>query len=579
MKDTLWYSGFDEKQLEQIKWRFEKLLGKKIDFEYVEDKSLVGGFTAHIDGIAYDMSFKKRLDTMRMSLSREKDLQNVENNIQSILSNRVQNLGFSSDVYEYGNIVSAGDGVIQVKGLGSVKYGEMLTIAGGAEAIALEISEESVGAAVLQGEVCIGGQVNRTGRVLDVPVGEGVLGRVLSPIGEPIDGGPVIKFSARRPIENPAPKIFERKTVGRPLQTGILSLDSMTPIGRGQRELIIGDRQTGKTTIAIDTILNQKDQEVLCVYCAVGQKASTVAEVVQTLEEKGAMQYTVVVSSPASDLPAMQYIAPYSACAIAEHFMHQGRDVLIIFDDLSKHAVAYRTMSLLLHRPPGREAYPGDVFYLHSRLLERSAQLSDENGGGSITAIPIVETMAGDISAYIPTNIISITDGQIFLESELFHAGMRPAINVGLSVSRVGRSAQSAAMRKVTGTLRLDLAQFREMSIFLQFGGEVDSSTKQMLENGARKNELLKQPKHRPYSLAEEVCLLLAAENSIFSEIEIDEVGTFFTEMLAELNKLHLDKLQQINKKKDFDDDLKKDILTSMKRIAGEYKERSMQKS
>ncbi len=575
MKDTLWYSGFDEKQLEEIKQRFEKLLNRKIDFEYVEDKNLVGGFTAHIDGIAYDMSFKNRLDAMRIGLSREKDLKNVENNIQNILANRVQSYGFGSDLYEYGNIVSAGDGVIHVKGLGNVKYGEKLLMADGAEAIALEISEDSIGAAVLEGEVFIGGQVNRTGRVLDVPVGDEVLGRVLSPTGEPVDGGPIIKFSARRPIENPAPKIFERKTVGRPLQTGILSLDSMTPIGRGQRELVIGDRQTGKTTIAVDTILNQKDQEVLCVYCAIGQKASTVAEVVQTLEENGAMPYTVVVSSPASDLPAMQYIAPYSACAIAEYFMHQGRDVLIIYDDLSKHAVAYRTMSLLLHRPPGREAYPGDVFYLHSRLLERSAQLSDENGAGSITAIPIVETMAGDISAYVPTNIISITDGQIFLESELFHAGMRPAINVGLSVSRVGRSAQSPAMRKVTGTLRLDLAQYREMSIFLQFGGEVDSSTKQMLENGARKNELLKQPKHRPYSLSEEVCLLLAAENNIFTEIPVEEVGTFFTEMLNELKKLHLDKLQQIDKKRDFDEDLRKDLLVSMKRIAGEYAERS----
>ncbi len=575
MKDTLWYSGFDEKQLAEITRRFEKLLGRKIDFEYIEDKNLIGGFTAHIDGIAYDMSFKNRLDTMRMSLGGEKDLQNVENNIQSILSSRVRNMGFGGDVYEYGNIISAGDGVIHVKGLGNVKYGEMLLIAGGAEAVALEISEDSVGAAVLEGEVFVGGQVNRTGRVLDVPVGDGVLGRVLSPTGEPIDGGPVIKFSARRPIENPAPKIFERKAVGRPLQTGILSLDSMTPIGRGQRELIIGDRQTGKTTIVVDTILNQRDQDVVCIYCAIGQKASTVAEVVQTLEENGAMQYTVVVSSPASDLPAMQYIAPYSACAMAEYFMHQGRDVLVIYDDLSKHAVAYRTMSLLLHRPPGREAYPGDVFYLHSRLLERSAQLSDQNGGGSITAIPIVETMAGDISAYIPTNIISITDGQIFLESELFHSGMRPAINVGLSVSRVGRSAQSAAMRKVTGTLRLDLAQYREMSIFLQFGGDVDLSTKQMLENGARKNELLKQPKHRPYSLSEEVCLLLAAENNIFSEIEIDEIGTFSAEMLAELKKLHQDKLQQLDKKRDFDDDLRKDLLVSMKRIAGEYLKRS----
>ena len=357
----------------------------------------------------------------------------------------------------------------------------------------------------------------------------------------------------------------------RPIQTGLLSIDSMIPIGRGQRELIIGDRQTGKTTIAVDTILNQKGQDVICIYCAIGQKASTVAGVVDTLKKNGAMDYSVVVSSPASDLPAMQYIAPYAACSIAESFMYDGYDVLVVYDDLSKHAVAYRAISLLLHRPPGREAYPGDVFYLHSRLLERSAQLSDEEGGGSLTALPIIETMAGDISAYIPTNVISITDGQIFLESELFNAGMRPAVNVGLSVSRVGRSAQRAAMKKVTGTLRLDLAQYREMSVFMQFDADVDSATKEMLENGERKNEMLKQHKHAPYSLSQEVCLLLAADNGIFGNVAVDQVGELSAFLLSELQKKASDRLSEIERKFDFDDDTKELLLNVMNRAVKKF--------
>ena len=435
----------------------------------------------------------------------------------------------------------------------------------------MEIDGDNIGAAVLYGDPEAGEQVTGSGHVLSVPVGNSLLGRIISPLGEPLDGEAPPKCVSSRPIECAAPKIMQRKNVTRPIQTGLLSIDSMIPIGRGQRELIIGDRQTGKTTIAVDTILNQKGQDVICIYCAIGQKASTVAGVVDTLKKNGAMDYSVVVSSPASDLPAMQYIAPYAACSIAESFMYDGYDVLVVYDDLSKHAVAYRAISLLLHRPPGREAYPGDVFYLHSRLLERSAQLSDEEGGGSLTALPIIETMAGDISAYIPTNVISITDGQIFLESELFNAGMRPAVNVGLSVSRVGRSAQRAAMKKVTGTLRLDLAQYREMSVFMQFDADVDSATKEMLENGERKNEMLKQHKHAPYSLSQEVCLLLAADNGIFGNVAVDQVGELSAFLLSELQKKASDRLSEIERKFDFDDDTKELLLNVMNRAVKKF--------
>ncbi len=573
MKGTLWYAGLDAAALAALQARFEAQLHTPLDLTVVEDKSLIGGFVAHIGGISYDMSFRRRLDDIRTALV-EKSPDNMAAGLTG-LPNRLKDFSFTGEVYAYGTVVSAGDGIIQVQGLSGRRYGELLRLSGGATAMALEIEEELVGAAVLSGEAEIGEQVTGSGHVLDVPVGDAVLGRVLSPTGEALDGKEAPRCSSRRPIESPAPKIMQRKAVSRPIQTGLLSIDSMIPIGRGQRELIIGDRQTGKTTIAIDTILNQKGQNVLCIYCAIGQKASTVAEVVDTLHAAGAMDYTVVVSAPASALPAMQYIAPYAACAIGEGFMHKGEDVLVVYDDLSKHAVAYRTISLLLHRPPGREAYPGDVFYLHSRLLERSAQLSDAEGGGSLTALPVIETMAGDISAYIPTNVISITDGQIFLESELFHAGMRPAINVGLSVSRVGRSAQRAAMRKVTGTLRLDLAQYREMSVFLQFGAEVDAATRAMLENGVRKNELLKQPKHAPYSLAQEVCLLLAADNGLFSQVPPEQVGALSQHLLATLASRAQDQLAQIEKKFDFDEDMKQDLLRIMTRAAKRFAAKS----
>lgn len=575
MKGTLWYTGCDMAALKKIHKRFEKKLGESIEFEYIEDCSLLGGFIAHIDGISYDMSLKHRLDEARDALldksSNGTDLQNGEPDSLIVLPKRLSRLEFRNEVYAYGTVESAGDGIVHVAGLTGRKYGELLNFSRGAVALAMEIDGDNIGAAVLYGDPEAGEQVTGSGHVLSVPVGNSLLGRIISPLGEPLDGEAPPKCVSSRPIECAAPKIMQRKNVTRPIQTGLLSIDSMIPIGRGQRELIIGDRQTGKTTIAVDTILNQKGQDVICIYCAIGQKASTVAGVVDTLKKNGAMDYSVVVSSPASDLPAMQYIAPYAACSIAESFMYDGYDVLVVYDDLSKHAVAYRAISLLLHRPPGREAYPGDVFYLHSRLLERSAQLSDEEGGGSLTALPIIETMAGDISAYIPTNVISITDGQIFLESELFNAGMRPAVNVGLSVSRVGRSAQRAAMKKVTGTLRLDLAQYREMSVFMQFDADVDSATKEMLENGERKNEMLKQHKHAPYSLSQEVCLLLAADNGIFGNVAVDQVGELSAFLLSELQKKASDRLSEIERKFDFDDDTKELLLNVMNRAVKKF--------
>ena len=369
-----------------------------------------------------------------------------------------------------------------------------------------------------------------------MPVGQSLIGRVIDPIGRPLDGEPLIA-KEYLPCERTAPTIMQRRPVDKPLETGILAIDSMIPIGRGQRELIIGDRQTGKTSIAIDTVINQKNSDVLCIYCAIGQKASNISQIIETLKNTGAMKYSVVVAATASDSPAMQYLAPYAACAVAEGFMKTGKDVLVIYDDLSKHAVAYRTMSLLLHRPPGREAYPGDVFYLHSRLLERSACLSEELGGGSITAMPIIETMGGNISAYIPTNVISITDGQIYLETELFHSGVRPAVNTGLSVSRVGRAAQSKAMQKVSGSLRIDLSQYREMAVFTRFGSDVDESTRKLLDRGRTLTELLKQPKSRPYTLFEQVALLFAYRNDIFTGVPEAELKAFAGDMLGSLSK------------------------------------------
>ena len=439
--------------------------------------------------------------------------------------------------YKRGTVLSVGDGVVRVGGLPGRLYGELLEFDGNVFGMALDLEEEGVGAVLFDSAdtVSVGDGVKGTGEVAETPVGDVLLGRVIDSIGRALDGEP-LEADEYLPVERPAPSIIDRSPVDTPLETGILAVDSMIPIGRGQRELIIGDRQTGKTSIALDTIFNQKNTGVICVYCAIGQKASNIAYVMDELKRNAAMKYSVVVAATASDSPASQYLAPYCACSVAESFMEKGRDVLVVYDDLSKHAVAYRAMSLLLHRPPGREAYPGDVFYLHSRLLERSARMSKENGGGSITALPIVETTGGNISAYIPTNVISITDGQIYLESELFHSGIRPAVNTGLSVSRVGRSAQREAMKRVAGTLRIDLSQYREMAIFARFGSDVDESTQKLLHRGECLTALLKQGRNEPLSLFEETVLLLAYLRRVFDDTAIDKIRERSKELLARLN-------------------------------------------
>lgn len=449
--------------------------------------------------------------------------------IASGLKKKIDSVKLDYTVMPAGRVVFSGDGVIKISGLRDAKYGELLDVGGNTQAIVLGLYEDEVDAIVLDAEdrVSAGMLVKATGRIVEVPVGNKLLGRVVNPLGVPIDGMGDIKGAKRRPIETAAPEISVRGKVDTPLQTGILAVDSMVPIGRGQRELIIGDRQTGKTSVAIDTIINQKGKDVLCVYVAIGQKASNVSSIFHALTEYGAMDYTVIVCSTAKDSAPLQYIAPYSGCAIAEEFMYSGKDVLIVYDDLSKHAVAYRAMSLLLKRPPGREAYPGDIFYVHSRLLERAAKLSDRLGGGSITALPIVETLAGDISAYIPTNVISITDGQIYLESELFNAGVRPAVNVGLSVSRVGSSAQTGGMKKVSGKLRLDLSQYRELAIFAQFGSDLDESTTAKLAQGKRTTETLKQDVHVTLPVEQQVVLLYMTMKELQKNVPVERISDF----------------------------------------------------
>ncbi len=475
--------------------------------------------------------------------------------LNEILKKRVEEFTPNGTVYTCGTVTKVSDGVARIDNLPGRCYGELLKFGGGIWGIALDLEENGVGAVILNSgaAVSIGDTVSGTGHPVDTVVSGEVIGRVISPIGAPLDGR-ALKGRKYAPLEKPAPGLMARKPGCRPLETGILSIDSMIPIGKGQRELIIGDRQTGKTTIAVDTILNQKGKDVICVYCAVGQKASTVSQVVMTLKNAGAMKYTVVVASTASDSPAMQYLAPYAACSIAESFMHDGRDVLVVYDDLSKHAVAYRTMSLLLHRPPGREAYPGDVFYLHSRLLERSACLSDAEGGGTMTALPIIETTGGNISAYIPTNVISITDGQIYLESELFHSGIRPAINTGLSVSRVGRAAQYKSMRKVSGLLRIELAQYKEMAIFARFGSDIASGTKKTLENGERLTAILNQDKNKQYSPGEEALLLLGYRSGAFDSVEPRNMKAMIPVFLEYFEKNCPEVVAGINSAHDFDD-------------------------
>ncbi len=449
--------------------------------------------------------------------------------ISEIIKEQIKNYKNELEVSNYGTVIQVGDGIARVYGLDNCMAGELLEFPGEIYGMALNLEEDNVGTVILgpDSEIKDGDLVKPTGRVVEVPVGDALIGRVVNALGQPIDGKGPIKSDKTRPIENQAPGVLQRRSVYQPLQTGIKAIDSMIPIGRGQRELIIGDRQTGKTAIAIDTIINQKEEDVICIYVAIGQKKSTVAQLVQTLEDKGAMDYTIVVSATASEVAPLQYIAPYAACAMAEEFMYQGRHVLIIYDDLSKHAVAYRAMSLLLRRPPGREAYPGDVFYLHSRLLERAAKLSDDLGGGSITALPIIETQAGDVSAYIPTNVISITDGQIFLETELFFSGQRPAVNSGISVSRVGGDAQIKAMKKVSGKLRLELAQYRELAGFSQFGSDLDKDTRRRLDHGRVLMEILKQGQYSPVKVEHQVMIIFAASNNYLEDIPVESIQAF----------------------------------------------------
>ncbi|EGB90941.1 ATP synthase F1, alpha subunit [Clostridium sp. D5] len=453
--------------------------------------------------------------------------------ISSQIKKQIETYTSQMEITDFGTVLEVGDGVARVTGLRHCVAGELLEFSGGTYGMAMNLEEKNVGAVIIGSDRGIkeGDIVRPTGKVAEVPVGEELLGRVVNPLGEPIDGKGPVETDKTRPIESPAPGVLQRKSVHQPLQTGIKAIDAMIPIGKGQRELIIGDRQTGKTAIAIDTILNQKGKDVICIYVAIGQRKSTIAQLVKTLSDRDAMGYTIIVSATASDVAPLQYIAPYAGCAMAEEFMYAGKDVLIVYDDLSKHAVAYRAMSLLLRRPPGREAYPGDVFYLHSRLLERSAKLSDELGGGSITALPIIETQAGDVSAYIPTNVISITDGQIFLESELFFSGQRPAVNAGISVSRVGGSAQIKAMKKVAGTIKLMLAQYRELKGFSQFGSDIDKDTKERLENGMLLMEILKQGQYQPVSVEHQVMIIYAAVKGHLVGIAPSQVRRFEKEL------------------------------------------------
>ena len=577
LRGELYTAGpFGEEQIESVKRHFNEMLGQEVSFEVKQNEALIGGFLAIIDGKIYDASVAYRVkeaqhtlvnnsvsgaeitaENVRLTGSEQKTLHSSAADIGKTLRSRIHSFENKSAVYEYGIVTSVGDGVVRIEGLSHTRYGEQIAFENDVYGMTMDLELDGVGAVLLNGQdnVHVGERVYGTGRVIEVPVGDELLGRVVNPIGMPLDDKP-LSAARYRPVESPAPRIIDRQAVNEPLMTGLLAVDSIIPIGRGQRELIIGDRQTGKTTIAIDTIINQRGKHVNCVYVAIGQKLSTVAQICETLQQAGAMDYTVIVVANASDCAAMQYLAPYAGCAIAEQFMYDGKDALDIYDDLSKHAVAYRAMSLLLHRPPGREAYPGDVFYLHSRLLERAGHLSAANGGGSLTALPIVETMASDISAYIPTNVISITDGQIYLEPELFHSGVRPAVNVGLSVSRVGSAAQKKAMRKVVKKLRLTLAQYRELQIFAQFGSDIDSVTKEILDNGDRLSETLKQNQHEPLQMSEQVLLLYAVMNGYLKEVPSPHVRAFQKGLLQYARRNYSSTLDEIEESGDLSDEL-----------------------
>ena len=555
-----------EQQLDKLKEFFmAEYNSEDVDFIIKREPDVVGGFRIFVGDENYDWSTLGRIRQLRksfQSLKKEYDFPKIV----SLLREDIGTFELDAGHQQVGTVITVGDGIAFIDGLHDVEYGEIVMFDCGIKGMVQDIRADGINGIVIFGddtEIHEGSRVVRTRRTAGIPIGNKILGRIIDPLGKPVDGGEDIGAKEYFPIERPAPSIMERKSVCRSLETGILAIDSMFPIGRGQRELIIGDRQTGKTSIATDTIINQKGKGVICVYVSIGQKASSIAKVVSTLKKHDAMDYTVVISSPASDAASLQYIAPYAGCAVAEYFMYRGRDVLIVYDDLSKHAVAYRTLSLLLERSPGREAYPGDVFYLHSRLLERSAQLSDSMGGGSMSALPIVETQAGDVSAYIPTNIISITDGQIFLESELFFAGQRPAINVGLSVSRVGGAAQTNIMKKSVNTIRLDLAQYREMQAFTQFGGDLDAGTARQLKYGAGLMQLLRQSNNAPMPLHTQVITLLCAQAKLFVDIPVKEIKTVQRELISYMEQHNNDLCVKITHDRAYSEKLKDDIVNA----------------
>ena len=559
-----------EEQLNKMKeFLKEKCHADALDVTLKEDKNLLGGFIIRAGNEEYDWSMRGRLQQIERTMKDSVASADNMNDIITILKTEIDESAFDTSKREVGNVTWIGDGIVTIKGIDHAMYGEIVIFDTGVKGMVQDIRRNEIGCILFGRDTGMkeGTRVIRSGKRAGIPVGEGFLGRVINALGEPIDGKGEIPSVDYRPIENDAPSIVDRKSVSVPMETGILAIDSMFPIGRGQRELIIGDRQTGKTSIAMDAILNQKGKDVICIYVAIGQKASTIAKLVRTLEVHDALSYTTVVSATASDPASLQYIAPYSGTSLAEYFMYKGKDVLIVYDDLSKHAVAYRALSLLLERSPGREAYPGDVFYLHSRLLERSSRLTPEAGGGSITALPIIETQAGDVSAYIPTNVISITDGQIFLESSLFFSGQRPAVNVGLSVSRVGGAAQTKAMKKAAGSIRIDLAQFREMEVFTQFSSDLDDTTKQQLEYGKGLMEILKQPLGRPLSMAEQVITLCAANNKLFMGVPTKDIKKFQMDMLDYVRDHNGEIIHELEDKKVLTDELVEEIIKTVKEM------------
>lgn len=552
----------DERQEQGIRAFLQKKYGEDVALTIQQDASLKSGFQLHVGSEVYDWSAKGRMEQFRQQVE-QLVAKNTRKDIIPLLRSSIDEFRLLAKSSEVGTVKSIGDGIAVVEGLEHAAYGEILMFDNGIKGMVQDLRRNETGCILFDNadDISAGSKVARTGKTAGVPVGDAFLGRVVDALGRPIDGGDAIPADGYRPVEEPAPGIIDRQSVDTPMETGLLSIDAMFPIGRGQRELIIGDRQTGKTAIALDAMLNQKGKNVICVYVAIGQKASSVAQLVENLRKRDAMDYCVVVSATAGEADTMQYIAPYAGCAMAEYYMHKGRDVLIVYDDLSKHAIAYRAMSLLLERAPGREAYPGDVFYLHSRLLERSAHLSDKLGGGSMTALPIVETQAGDVSAYIPTNIISITDGQIFLESDLFFAGQRPAVNVGLSVSRVGGAAQTKATKKATGSLRLDLAQYREMEVFTQFSSDLDDSTKEQLHYGQGLMRILRQKQYHPLSMHQQVIVMVCAMGHVLSKVAVKDVTDFRDALLDHFEQEHSDLCRSLEDEKVLTDDMKQEIL------------------